>query len=328
MPVVAPLLAILVIGSAPLLAVAQSGNQSELYKAYYLEKEAKDYAAARALYDKVASSKANSEVAASAKAGADRCRDQLAGQNFATLMPPDALAYFEISRPGQILEKLADMLGLTTKDMQQILANRPSKASSAPFHIPDQVAISPALFEVLGSFGGAGVALTNFDPNNGGPPSGVMVIHHGDATLLKGLLRDLFQFSPTAEKISDMPTFAVRRPDVGEITGVLTRSLLIVGTSRDLVEGARPGSSPRRRHSARAERPGGPQTANRRDAICLLRSCSDVEARFRPQNVRRGQARFQDCQCPRGPRPPPLGDLFDGHSRRRADVADRRPVRR
>ncbi len=225
------------IGAAPLRSAAQSGNQPDLYKAYFLEKETKDYSAARKLYEKVIAARVNDEVAASAKAGADRCRDQVAAQNFAMLMPPDAMAYIEITRPGQIIEKLADMLGLTTKDMQKVLGNRPSKASSAPFHIPEQVVISPSIFEVLNGFGGAAVAITNFDPGHDGPPSGVLVAHHGDATLLKGLLETFFQFSPTAEKIGGMPTFAVQAPDVGEITGVLTQSLFIVGTGRDLVEG-------------------------------------------------------------------------------------------
>lgn len=234
---VAPLLAILVVAAAPLRAAAQSSNQPDLYKAYFLEKESKDYAAARALYERVVSARVSEEVAVSAKAGADRCRDQLAAQNFAMLMPPDALAYFEITRPGQIIEKLAGMLGLTTKDMQQVLSNRPSKTSNAPFHVPDQVAISPSIFEVLGSFGGAAFAVTDFDPHHDGPPSGVLVIHHGDAALLKGLLETFFQFSPIAEKISGMPTFGFQCPEFGAISGVLTQSLLIVGTGRDLVEG-------------------------------------------------------------------------------------------
>ncbi|HKQ48773.1 MAG TPA: hypothetical protein VJZ71_11945 [Phycisphaerae bacterium] len=234
----APTLTLLLIAATPTNALAQSSNQPEFYKAYYLEKEAKDYAAARTLYSKVVNARVSDDVASAARAGADRCRDHLAAQNFASLMPPDALAYVEITRPGQIIEKLAEMLGLTTNDMQQVLSKRPSKASSAPFHVPEEVAISPALFEVLSSFGGAAFAMTNFDPNEGGPPSGLAVIHHGDAALLKGLLETFFQFSPVAEKIGDMPTFGFHCSKMGEITGVLTQSLLIVGTGRDLVEGA------------------------------------------------------------------------------------------
>jgi hypothetical protein len=80
--------------------------------------------------------------------------------------------------------------------------------------------------------------VTSFDPNEGGPPSGLAVIHHGDAALLKGLLETFFQFSPVAEKIGGMPTFGFHCSEMGDISGVLTQSLLIIGTGRDLVEGA------------------------------------------------------------------------------------------
>ena len=208
----------------------------DLYKAYYLEHEPKAYQAAKALYDKVAAGNYAVEIQIQAKTGADRCRDSLAAQNFATLMPPDALAYFELKRPGQIFEQLAGMLGLTGKDIHTLLAERPSAASTVPFHVPEEVTVSPALFQALSRFGGAAVAVTSFDPK-GGPPSGVMVVHHGDMALVKGLLETGFQFAPTAEMVAGMPTFGVQVPEMGRVTGVLTESLLIVGTGRDLVEG-------------------------------------------------------------------------------------------
>jgi hypothetical protein len=155
-----------------------------------------------------------------------------------TLMPPDALAYVEINRPGEILEKLCDMLGLTTNDMRAVLADRPSAEDKAPFHVPNHVSISPAIFECLRAFGGAAFAVTSFDPSGDGKPSGLLAIHHGDATMLRGLLETAFQFAPIAEKVSDMPTFSFVCPKMGTITGVLTDGLLIVGTSRDLLQGA------------------------------------------------------------------------------------------
>ncbi|MEK6642615.1 MAG: hypothetical protein AABZ08_01800 [Planctomycetota bacterium] len=210
---------------------------AELYKAYFLERETRDYAAARKLYQSALRQDLAVEAKRSAKAGADRCRDHLAAQNFATLMPPDAVVYADISRPGEILEKLCGMLGLTTEDMQGILAQRPSAEAKGPINVPSQVAISPSVFEYLRAFGGAGIALTSFDPEGGKAPTGVMVIHHGDVALLKGLLETAFQFAPTAEKISDMPTFGSELPEVGKVCGVLTECLLIVGTGRDMVEG-------------------------------------------------------------------------------------------
>jgi len=232
---------IVLIGTAPVSA--QSSNEPKLYKAYYLEHEVKDFAAAKKLYDKVIDADVSSEVRQIARTGSDRCRDHLAAEDFTVLMPPDALAYIEITRPGQIVEKLAEMLGIAGKDMQKVLAQRPNDEANIqindapPFHIPSEIMISPAIFEVLNSFGGFAVAITDFDPQEDAPPSGVMVLHHGDVALLKGLLETGFQFAPTIEKIKDMPTFGFQLPEVGNVTGVLTESLFIVGTGRDLVEG-------------------------------------------------------------------------------------------
>lgn len=216
-------------------ARGEQADEPALFKAYYLEKEARDYAAARKIYESLKSDGA-SETQAAARAGAARCRDHIASENFATLMPPDSLAYVELSRPGQILEKLCGMLGIAGKDMQAILAKRPSGDSKAYVHVPGEFAISPALFEALNGFGGAAIAITNFNPDEDRPPTGVMVIHHGDVLLLKGLLETAFQFAPIAERVRDMPTFGAEIEGV-RITGVLTEALLVVGTERELVDG-------------------------------------------------------------------------------------------
>lgn len=235
---VAPLcfLLTLAIAASPALAAA-ADTQSDLYRAYFLEHERGEYAQAKKLYDQALRSESGGDVGRAAKAGSGRCRDQLAARNFAQLMPPDALAYVEFNRPGEVCEKLAEMLGLTGKSIAEVLAQRPSADSSTMVHIPSEITISPALFNHIASFGGLAVALTDFDPHETRPPSGVLVIHHGDTDLLRGLLETAFQFSPTAEKIKGMATFGIQVPELGRITGVLTESLLIVGTGRDLVEG-------------------------------------------------------------------------------------------
>ncbi len=229
------LLLVVSIGLMPVAAIA--GEPTGLYKAYFLEREAKDYATAKSLYDGVLDGKVGPEAKRQAQAGSARCRDHIAAEDFAKLMPPDSLAYFEITRPGQLIEELMNMLGLTGKDMQEVLARRPGVESTLPFHIPKGIIISPEVFKSLGSFGGMAVAITGFSPDSDAPPSGVMVIHHGDMTLLKGILETAFQFAPTAEKIKGMPTFGTVVPEVGKVSGVLTESLLIVGTGRELVEG-------------------------------------------------------------------------------------------
>ncbi|MBN2563528.1 MAG: tetratricopeptide repeat protein [Phycisphaerae bacterium] len=228
-------LLIATIGLVPSPAAAL--DQPDLHRAYYLEHAAKDFTTAKAIYDKLLDADIPAGTKQAARAGSDRCRDHLAAENFATLMPEDALLYVEIKRPGRIVEQFAEMLGLAGKNMQEILANRPNASSNMLFHIPQEIAISPAIFEELNRFGGAAVAITDFDPRSDGPPSGVLVLHHGDLAFLKGLLETAFQFAPTAEKIGGMPTFGAQVPDVGHVSGVLTESLLIVGTGDDLVEG-------------------------------------------------------------------------------------------
>ena len=230
------LLMAVTIAASPALVLAGDAK-SDLYRAYYLEHERGQFAQAKKLYDQALRSQPGGEAGRAAKAGSDRCRDQLAAKHFARLMPPDALAYVEFNRPGEVCEKLAEMLGLTGKSIAEVLAQRPDANSSAMVHIPSEITISPALFHHIASFGGLAVALTDFDPHETRPPSGVLVLHHGDTDLLRGLLETAFQFTPTAEKIKGMPTFGFQVPEVGRVTGVLTESLLIVGTGRGLVEG-------------------------------------------------------------------------------------------
>jgi hypothetical protein len=233
--VIATLL-IFAVGAAPLSA-ANWEDPTELYKAYYLEHQTKDFAAAKKLYEAAAQQSLSAELKRAAKSGANRCRDNIAAGNFAALMPENALGYIELTRPGEVFEKLCAMLGLSGKDVHELLAQRPNTESNAPFRIPEEVVISPAVFEAFSSFGGGAVAITSFDPSGGKPPSGVLVIHHGDTQLLRGIIETAFQFSPTAEKIAEMPTFCSQTPDMGKVTGVLTEALFVVGTDRDLVDG-------------------------------------------------------------------------------------------
>lgn len=221
-------LCLVVPASEPLLAV----DSPDLHRAYYLEKAAHDYTGARAIYEKLAAgSRGDESLLREARSGAARCRDHLAAADFAALMPPDALGYVQIRRPGELIGSLAGMLGLTTSDMGAMLAARPSADSAIPFHLPKEIALSPALLESFGRFGGAGFAAMGI--GHDGPPPGVLVLHFGDVTLLKGLFETAFQFAPTARKVADLPTFTAPPGFVG----VMTESLLILGTDRSLVEG-------------------------------------------------------------------------------------------
>ena len=223
--------------ASPVAARADSRDDARLHKAFYLEKQSHDYAAARALYVEVGRG-AEGDAAAQARRGAERCRDNLAAEDFGRLMPPETVFFAEVKRPGQILEKIAGMIGLTGDDMRAVLDKRPSVDAKSPVNIPQHIIISPSIFEALSSFGGISVGLTQFDPDSDSPPTGLLVLHHGDYAALKGTLETAFQFSPTAQKIGELPTFGAAIPDFGKVTGVLTEALLIVGNSRELVEGA------------------------------------------------------------------------------------------
>lgn len=217
-------------------ARAGTAEHPDLFKAYYLEREAKDYAGAKKLYDAVLSGRPSTELRRAAQAGSDRCRDQLVALNFASLMPEDTMAYIEFNRPGALIEQLAGLFGLTKRSVQEVLAERPSSDSSSFFHVPSEITISPALFKVLSSFGGGAAAVTKFDGS--GIPSGLAVMHHGDSDLVKGMMETMFQFAPTAQKVRDLPTFRIQPPGGPMIFGVLTEALFIVSNERDLLEGA------------------------------------------------------------------------------------------
>ncbi len=206
---------------------------ADLYRAYYLENSARDYAAAKALYDRVlADSGADEAVRKQARLRADRCRDELAADNLASLVPPNVLGYVELRKPLALISSLAEAFGLAGKDIRELLAERPDADATMPFTLPKQITLSPSLVEVLSSFGGAAVAITGMDNPN--QPSGLVIVHHGNDLLLKGVLETGFQFAPTARKIADLPTFGFQDKAIG----VLTEALLIVGTSRNLVEEA------------------------------------------------------------------------------------------
>lgn len=226
-----------------------AGNP-DLCRAYYLEQAQKDYSAARAIYDRIAADPKIVEGDRNEAARrAARCRDALAAENFASLMPPDPMVYVELHRPLGLVRSLAGMLGLSGDDMRAALASRAEDESALPWSLPTKIMISPALLDALESFGGAALALTDLADDES--PRGVAVVHHGDVALLRGLIETAFQFSPTTKKIAGLPTFRVP----GHAVGVLTDSLLIVGTSRKLVQDV----------VTRLERPDTPSLASRKD---------------------------------------------------------------
>ena len=171
------LLVISLLAPLSLLRAAQAGpGDQRFYEAYFLERAEGDCSAAADLYKEVASNRrADDELRERAKARLIACREELASTDLAKLMPPDALVYFELNRPGEQVVKLLEKLGL--------LAGTDRVASEGN----KRIAIGPELVsEVLG-IRGAAVAITGFDPRKGAP-SGVLVFHPGKLEVIRGLI--------------------------------------------------------------------------------------------------------------------------------------------
>lgn len=218
----------ILVQSNPLVA----DDAADLRQAYYLQHARHDYSGAKRIYDRLAGDdQASDEIRREAAERSRYCRDRLAASDLAGLVPADLMAYVEIRNPLELVGSLMQALGLGGRDMAAALGDRPDADSTAPLHLPSRITISPRLLEALGAFGGVAVAVTDLR-EDGSRGRGVVIVDHGDVALLRGLLETAFQFAPTARRIADMPTFAIR----DEAVGVLSDGLLIVGTDRAVVE--------------------------------------------------------------------------------------------
>ena len=82
-------------------------------KGFYLQVHEGDLAGAAAAFERVASdSAAPAALRTEAQTRLAQCREDLASADLARLMPPEALAYVELSRPGDQVVRLAKMMGL------------------------------------------------------------------------------------------------------------------------------------------------------------------------------------------------------------------------
>jgi len=228
----------ILVGAAQPAAAMMESPERILHRAYFAEYAVEDCGEALALYRRATQSGLPDDLQRIAETGAERCRDRLAAADFSTLMPPDVLAYAELRRPGELLKALSDMLGLTPASMRALLDQRRDANAGTMVHVPQRLALSPSLIDAFSQFGGAAICLTEMNFSNHQPqPRGVIVIHHGDHKLMKGIIETAFQFAPTGEKIAGLPTLASPVPQLGGVAGVLTEGLFVLGNDRTLVEG-------------------------------------------------------------------------------------------
>jgi hypothetical protein len=203
--------------------LAQSA-QTRFHEAYYLEHSRRDHAAAARLYREVTADRsAEQSLKSEAKTRLAACEEEIATADFARLMPPQALAYIEINRPGQQLERLFKQLGLLGSE------GAPPASSDGE----NRLAISPALIRTLLGVRGIAVAITGFDPSHE-RPTGVAIIHAGDVEALRGLYETALPAGGRpVEPIEGCATYDID----GQALVTFTSRLLIAASQRDLIEG-------------------------------------------------------------------------------------------
>ena len=196
--------------------------QEQLHRAYYLERETGDLAAAAELYGKVAATRdASDTIRDEARDRAAGCREELACSDFAALMPPEAIVYAEINKPGEQLSRLLRQLGL--------LADSNDLGGALERHI----AIDPTLVSELLGIRGVAAAITAIDPR-GEAPSGLAVLHPGNLQVIRALIATALPAAaePT-DPIGGFATFDIE----GKVFVTLTHRLVIASPERHEIEG-------------------------------------------------------------------------------------------
>jgi hypothetical protein len=214
------------------IALAADSAERNFQEAYFQQTYEHNPARAATLYEQVvADPGAAAALRDEAKSRLAECQEDQAADHFAQLMPADALAYVEISRPGDQAGKLLQMLGLIRTPGE--ISHGPEAGAQTTFGpgfaLPEKFGVDPALVRELGKIRGAAVALTGISPN--GEPSGVAVVHLGDCDLARGLVGTGIQILPQAELIAGFQVYQVE----GRVWIATTKRLLIASGSRDQV---------------------------------------------------------------------------------------------
>jgi hypothetical protein len=222
-------------------AAAQAEDAAAwVQKGFYLQVHEGDVAGAVAAFERVVSdSAAPTALRSEAQTRLAQCREDLAAADLARLMPPDAIAYFELNRPGDQVVRLAKMLGLVQEPGASPAAGAEGKAAPGiplgdGLVFPANFTLSPALVAELKKFRGAAVAITGLDERLKDVPDGVLVIHPGDSDLVRGLLETGVQLIEPAKPIDSFKTYRLKNGP-REFWLTVTARLLIAGTKREAV---------------------------------------------------------------------------------------------
>ena len=214
------------------LPFAGQATRAQFERGYYFQMHEGNLAAAKAAFEQVAADgAAPAALRAEAKTRLGECREDLVSADLARLMSPDALAYVEITHPGEHLTRLLKMLGLVRAPEVEAAKTAGSVLGDGLF-FPDDFTISPALIAELKKMGGVAATLTGLDQH--GQPDGLIVLHPGSSDLLRGLLETAIQVLEPAEPIAGFKTY--RDPSKGWIT--VTSRLFLIARSREQLTAA------------------------------------------------------------------------------------------
>ena len=231
---------VLCIGLIGLLAsrvVAQQDDRTaamaEFERGYYLQTHEHDPAAAATAYEKVAEDRSAPEALRDeARLRLAQVREDAALGSFASLMPPEVMAYAEIDKPGVHVERILKMVGLVEVPGAEKPPAEPPIQLGGGLVLPADFTISPALVEELKDFRGAAIGVTAID--NRGMPSGLAVLHPGDCNLIRGAIETAVQVLEPGEPIEGFKTYRI--PQFGWL--MLTARLVVASDSRDELSAA------------------------------------------------------------------------------------------
>ena len=196
--------------SFPAVAAGQGPGEADFARGLFLQTHRRDLGAAGSAFEKViADQSAPEHLRVEAKQRLARCREDLAAADFARLMPPDALAYVEISRPGKHLARVAKMVGLVRARRSAPTQTKPKATPLGDgIFLPEDFTVSPFLLAALSEIEGAAFALTAID--SAGKPQGVLALHPGDSDLIRGLAETAVQFLEPADPIEGFRAYRIR----------------------------------------------------------------------------------------------------------------------
>ncbi len=211
---------------ASVTSVSAQDLESTFHRAYFLERERGHLQEALALYQTVAaSSKASPALQGEAKERVATLAEDLASQDLARLMPPEAILFAELTQPGEALLGLLGQLGL-------IRPGAPAGSSAKPAAAQD-FALRPQLVQALAGIRGLALALTRI-PTDGGLPGGVLVLHAGDIEALRGLIEaGVLARGVPEDSIEGAQAWRLE----GQVHVALTRRLVVAASEREEVAG-------------------------------------------------------------------------------------------